>query len=185
MASTTPLSSEDPQKSILEDGIFYAEDPVVGKRVDERITDSPWVSSQTGEHSLFHVFGNISVNAYRLRPVCAFHPQTDGQTENANGTLEQYLRSFANYQQDDWSEWTPMCEFALNQWESATTKMTPFFANKGYHPRFRFEPVPEPQDPQSLDAHRFSQKMEDINNHLRAEMLLSQEAQEVAANRHR
>ena len=35
MASTTSLSSEDPQKSILEDGIFYAEDPVVGKRVDE------------------------------------------------------------------------------------------------------------------------------------------------------
>lgn len=35
MALTTSLSSEDPQKSILEDGIFYAEDPVVGKRVDE------------------------------------------------------------------------------------------------------------------------------------------------------
>jgi hypothetical protein len=37
MASTTPLSSVDPLKSILEDGIFYAEDPVVGKRVDEII----------------------------------------------------------------------------------------------------------------------------------------------------
>jgi transposase InsO family protein len=121
----------------------------------------------------------------KARLSTAFHPQTDGQTENANGILEQYLRSFANYQQDDWSDWTPMCEFALNQWESATTKMTPFFANKGYHPRFGFEPIPEPQDLQSLDAHRFSQKMEDINNYLRAEMLLSQESQETAANRHR
>lgn len=32
----------------------------------------------------------------------AFHPQTDGQTERQNQTLEQYLRGYANYQQDDW-----------------------------------------------------------------------------------
>jgi hypothetical protein len=37
MASTASLSSDDPQKSFLEDGIFYAEDPVVGKQVDEII----------------------------------------------------------------------------------------------------------------------------------------------------
>lgn len=35
MASTTSLLAEDPQKSILEDGVFYAEDPVIGKRVDD------------------------------------------------------------------------------------------------------------------------------------------------------
>jgi hypothetical protein len=35
MASTTSLSSEDPHKSILEDGVFYAQDAVVGKRVNE------------------------------------------------------------------------------------------------------------------------------------------------------
>jgi hypothetical protein len=37
MASTTLLSSEDPQKSIVEDGVFYAQNAVVGKRVDEII----------------------------------------------------------------------------------------------------------------------------------------------------
>ncbi|KAH6712141.1 hypothetical protein BKA61DRAFT_80452 [Leptodontidium sp. MPI-SDFR-AT-0119] len=35
MASTTSLLAESPQKSILEDGVFYAEDPVIGKRVDD------------------------------------------------------------------------------------------------------------------------------------------------------
>lgn len=34
MASTTS-PAEDPRKSILEDGVFCVEDPVVGKRVDE------------------------------------------------------------------------------------------------------------------------------------------------------
>ena len=35
MASTTSSSAEDPQKSILEDVIFYAENPVIGNRVNE------------------------------------------------------------------------------------------------------------------------------------------------------
>lgn len=32
----------------------------------------------------------------------AFHPQLDGQTEQQNSTLEQYIRAFINFQQDDW-----------------------------------------------------------------------------------
>jgi hypothetical protein len=35
MASTNSLPAEDLQKAILEDGVFCAEDPIVGKRVDE------------------------------------------------------------------------------------------------------------------------------------------------------
>jgi len=35
MASAASLPAEDPQDSILEDGVFCVEDPVVGKRVDE------------------------------------------------------------------------------------------------------------------------------------------------------
>jgi len=44
----------------------------------------------------------------------AFHPQTDGQTERTNSTLEQYLRAYVNYQQDNWKELLPMAEFAYN-----------------------------------------------------------------------
>ena len=33
----------------------------------------------------------------------AFHLQTDGQTERTNAILEQYLRAYVNYQQDNWA----------------------------------------------------------------------------------
>ena len=34
----------------------------------------------------------------------AFHPQTDGQTERLNQTIEHYLRTYCNYEQDNWKE---------------------------------------------------------------------------------
>lgn len=30
-----------------------------------------------------------------------YHPETDGQIENANAAIEQVLRAYTNYQQDD------------------------------------------------------------------------------------
>lgn len=66
----------------------------------------------------------------------AFHPQTDGQTERTNATLEQYLRCFINYQQDDWSDHLPQAELCYNNSLQSTIGHTPFFANHGYHPRY-------------------------------------------------
>ena len=37
-----------------------------------------------------------------------YHPEGDGQTERANQTLEQYLQSYCNYQQDNWSKLLPL-----------------------------------------------------------------------------
>ena len=65
----------------------------------------------------------------------AFHPQTDGQTERINQVLEQYLRIYCNYQQNDWVSHLALARFAYNNSEHSSTKTTPFFANYGYHPR--------------------------------------------------
>ena len=35
----------------------------------------------------------------------AYHPQTDGQTEIQNQTLEHYLRCYVPFKQNDWPEW--------------------------------------------------------------------------------
>jgi len=71
----------------------------------------------------------------RLRT--AFHPQTDGQTERTNAIiLEQYLRAYINYQQDDWCGYLPLAEFAYNNGYQETIKKTPFFANYGINPEY-------------------------------------------------
>jgi hypothetical protein len=64
----------------------------------------------------------------------AYHPEMDGQTERVNQILEQYLRCYVNYLQDNWSELLLLAEFAYNNTPQDSIGMTPFFANKGYHP---------------------------------------------------
>ena len=65
----------------------------------------------------------------------ASHPQTDGQTERANRTLEDMLRHFINPAQSDWDVRLPCCEFAVNNAWNRATGSTPFFLNYGDHPR--------------------------------------------------
>jgi hypothetical protein len=64
----------------------------------------------------------------------AFHPQTDGQTERQNQSLEHYFRCYCNYLQDDWVTKSPLAEFAYNNSVHSTTGMSPFFAMYGFHP---------------------------------------------------
>lgn len=110
----------------------------------------------------------------------AYHPETDGQSENSNQYLEQYLRAYVNHLQDDWVNWLPMAEFAANNHQSATTKVTPFYAVYGQHPRMGTEPpLPTSRLPKThqLDmeaADKFAEGMKELTNYLHAEMTLAQ-----------
>jgi hypothetical protein len=69
-----------------------------------------------------------------------YHLEGDGQTKQVNQTLEQYLCIYCNYQQDNWSELLPLAAFTYNNAPSATTGVSPFFANKGYHLNISIHP---------------------------------------------
>ena len=70
-----------------------------------------------------------------------FHPKTNGQSKNANQETEQHLRSYVNYFQGDWIRLLPMEKFSANANVSATTKVPPFLATKGYNPKMNFDPI--------------------------------------------
>jgi hypothetical protein len=87
----------------------------------------------------------------------AFHPQTDGQTERLNQTMETYLRCYVNYRQDNWVELLPLAQFAYNTSEQGTTAMTPAFANFGFHPKSYDTPLS-----QNTNSDIAIKKMEDM-----------------------
>ena len=62
----------------------------------------------------------------KLAMSTAYHPQTDGQTERMNRTLEDMLRAYVNYKQDNWDECLAAAEFAYNQATQASTGFSPF-----------------------------------------------------------
>jgi len=67
----------------------------------------------------------------------AFDPQMDGQTEQTNSTLEQYLRAYVNYQQNNWKDILPMAEFAYNNGYQESIKLTRVFANYAVNPEYQ------------------------------------------------
>ncbi len=69
-----------------------------------------------------------------------YHPEANGQTEHANQTLEQYIHIYCSYQQDNWDLLLPIAEFAYNNAPNVSTGISPFFANKGYHPNITVHP---------------------------------------------
>ena len=64
----------------------------------------------------------------------AYHPQTDGQTERTNRTLEDMLRHWCSPAQDDWDDYLKLAEFACNNATHASTGETPFMLTFGQHP---------------------------------------------------
>ena len=68
-----------------------------------------------------------------------FHPQTNRQTERVNQELEQYLRMFINYRQEQWSDWLETAEFVYNNKMHSSTKISPFKANYRQDSRMEFE----------------------------------------------
>ena len=105
----------------------------------------------------------------------AFHPQTDGQTECLNQTIEAYLRAFVGHKQDNWAGLLPMAEFAYNNSVTMGNGMSPFYANYGFHPLASDPAVAGPLNPASaLYAHwmhavheESSQKLEAVQEQMR------------------
>ena len=64
----------------------------------------------------------------------AFHPQTNGQMEQTNQSLQQILRLYIDYNQQNWDSLLPLVEFALNNHKSTSTQHSPFYLNYRLHP---------------------------------------------------
>ncbi|GJP38085.1 hypothetical protein CLOM_g22530 [Closterium sp. NIES-68] len=78
----------------------------------------------------------------------AYHPQTDGQTERVNQTMEQLIRTTCADPQT-LEKSLPLREFAYNNAPSAATHQSPFFLNYGQDPMVPSTPNIETPVPRS------------------------------------
>ena len=138
------------------------------------------------------VFHNELCKQLKIDPrfSTGYHPETDGQTENANAVMEQVLRAYTNYRQDDWVSWLPTAQFEANNTVSESTGVSPMMACYGQHPRMGFEPPTNTRRPphqalQAQEANRMVDKMQDITEFIREELTWAQALQQEYANRKR
>ena len=115
-----------------------------------------------------------------------FHPQTDGSTERANSEIERILRLWTNYEQNDWDNWLPLVELALNGRTSSTTKVSPFFLTHGYH----LDPILEPtttvhyrNENVQQQARQIQDKLRKVKEWANVNMTAAQQEQERQANK--
>lgn len=78
--------------------------------------------------NLFDQFGT------KLSMSTAYHPQTDGQSERMVRTLKEMLRHYISHSQTDWVDRLPTLEFSYNNSLHASTNLTPFEVDLGWHP---------------------------------------------------
>jgi Reverse transcriptase (RNA-dependent DNA polymerase)/RNase H-like domain found in reverse transcriptase/Integrase zinc binding domain/Chromo (CHRromatin Organisation MOdifier) domain/Integrase core domain/Retroviral aspartyl protease len=104
----------------------------------------------------------------------AFHPQSDGQTERVNQVLEQYLRIYCNYQQDDWTALLPLAEFTYNNTQHSSTETSPFYANYGYHPRHQMSILRTKINPA---AESYTERIHAVQKDLQINLQKAQETQ--------
>lgn len=101
------------------------------------------------------------------RLTTAFRPQVDGQTERTNQILEQYLRCYINYEQNDWVEKLPMAQLSYNTATHESTKLTPAFANFGFTPDAYHRPREGIINPHAILT---SDKLKNLHEELRTEL---------------
>ena len=73
-----------------------------------------------------------------LRFSTANHPQTDGQTERTNRTLEQYLRIHARHNPSSWAKYLTSAEIAYNNLTHSSTGTSPFYSSISTSCEFSF-----------------------------------------------
>ncbi|CDJ52036.1 Similar to Transposon MAGGYgagandpolgenehomologues, related [Eimeria brunetti] len=56
----------------------------------------------------------------------SYHPQTDGQPERVNRTLEQMLRTYVQAHEREWEGLLPALELAYNTTSHSSTELSPF-----------------------------------------------------------
>ena len=106
----------------------------------------------------------------------AYHKNTNAKVERANGVVSDTLRAYANGRKDDWDDHLPLAVFAINNAASTLGgDLTPFFVDRGTHPRLPLSPPRDDLAVGESPAH-YAQRMRAVEATVR-ELLAAAQAE--------
>jgi hypothetical protein len=76
----------------------------------------------------------------------AYQPQSDGNAERCNRTIEHILRAFVHTNHFNWLSSLSLAEFAYNNNVNNIIGHSPFVANYGFDPRTPYNLIDPPID---------------------------------------
>ncbi|CAM8924213.1 unnamed protein product [Rhodiola kirilowii] len=118
-----------------------------------------------------------------LRFSSAYHPQTDGQTEVTNRTLETYLRCMCSYSPHTWSKWLPLAEWWYNTTYHTASRCTPYEVIYCQPPPLHLPYLPG--ESKCVVVDRNLQKREEVISMLKFHLLRAQNRMKQYADSHR
>ena len=113
-----------------------------------------------------------------------YHPQTDGQTERANRSIEEMLRAYVGKRQNDWDERLGMVEYAYNNAVHSSTGYTPFYLCYGRHPLSPVQLLSQVES-KNAAADAFLRQLEEDVVHAMEQLGRAQEQQKKYADKRR
>ncbi len=131
----------------------------------------------------------VDMLGIKLKMSTAFHPETDGQTERANRIIQDCLRHYVNFEQNNWDELLSPIEYVLNSCKQLSTNYTPFELDYGRKIRYPTDLLLETQ----LNKRKFEDR--DVEKMIKQHRVMIQDAieslrsaqinQQIQANRKR
>ena len=126
-----------------------------------------------------------------LKWFTVWHSKIDDQIEIANAAFKKYLRTYCNYQQNDWYDLLSFVEFEVNSASSSFTTVASFLAIKEYISRFDLKPLMSIKDTPTAkremkNADAFVKKIQNFQKYLRSQLIWFRikQKKQVNARRH-
>ncbi|KAL6566284.1 hypothetical protein OROGR_001899 [Orobanche gracilis] len=118
-----------------------------------------------------------------LKYSSAYHPQSDGQTEVVNRSVECYLRCFTMHETKQWSRYIPLAQYWFNTCKHNAIGMTPYEALFGRKPTNTPEYITGSSNNAAIDTTLSTRN--EILQKIRESMHISQQIMTAQANKHR
>ena len=112
-----------------------------------------------------------------------YHPQSDGQNETVNKSLEHYPRSSASDRPTEWVDWLPLGEYWFNTDYHSSAKTTPFEAVYGFPPPRLCDYIPGTTNLEAVDS--FLQSRDQILPLLKQNLVDAQARMKEQSDMHR